>query len=248
MALTFTPANGTAIPFSGSTTITVKTNQAVDKAGALGPSNARLVAWLQDASNNNLSDASVDGASRYTQSVSITINPSTTFNGYTGTPHHIALAGNIYTNGSTEWLVASDDYGDDWGGNTYRVRYPLMLYTSCGAPTSVSLSSTTSTGDNVTLSWSGANEGTSNSITGYDIYRREYNATAGTWGSYESYTSVSSTTTSGSLSVPVPETLNNQYQYQVRTKGSAGSLYYSGFKESDNTVKRICVLSSPILS
>ena len=35
-----------------------------------------------------------------------------------------------------------------------------------------------------------------------------------------------------------PETAGNYYQFRVRTRGSAGSSYYSGWKTSTNTLRK----------
>ena len=121
----------------------------------------------------------------------------------------------------------------DTGSYYWKSKEP---YTACGAPTSCSLSSTLSTG-NVTLSWSGASAGTSNSITGYKIQRCE-SSDGSNWGSWADLTTVNSTSTSASLTVSPPSTAGNYYKYRVLTMGSAGSSYYSGYKESTNTLRR----------
>lgn len=104
--------------------------------------------------------------------------------------------------------------------------------TACGAPTACAVNDTLSTG-NVTLSWSGASAGTGNAITGYEVQRAE-STNGSTWGSWSTLT----TTTATSLSVAPPSTAGNYYKYRVRTMGAAGSSYYSGWKESTNTLRR----------
>ena len=107
----------------------------------------------------------------------------------------------------------------------------------CSAPTSISVSKTTGNpGSKVTLSWSGAKAGTANSITGYDIQKREYDGKA--WGSWTSASpsSVSSTSTSSSASVTISSIPGNLTQFRVRTKGSAGSSYYSGWSSASSSV------------
>ena len=111
--------------------------------------------------------------------------------------------------------------------------FAFLFFTACGAPTSVTLAATSSTGSNVRLSWSGATAGTNNSISGYEVQRRE-SANGSSWGSWSSL----STTTNTYLDVAPPTTAGNYYQYQVRTLGSAGSSYYSGWKTSSNTLRR----------
>lgn len=105
--------------------------------------------------------------------------------------------------------------------------------TACTAPTSVSLAATSSTGENVRLSWSGASAGVGNSIAGYEVQRRE-SADGSSWGSWSSL----GTTTSTYTNVTPPTTAGNYYQYQVRTLGSAGASYNSDWRVSSNTLRR----------
>ena len=107
----------------------------------------------------------------------------------------------------------------------------------CSAPTTVTVASTSADpGDKVKLSWSGAKAGTANSITGYDIQKREYDGES--WGSWTSASpsSVSSTSTSSSASVTISSVPGNLTQFRVRTKGSAGSSYYSGWSSASSSV------------
>ena len=109
--------------------------------------------------------------------------------------------------------------------------------TDCSAPTSVTVASTSADpGGKVTLRWSGAKPGTANSITGYDIQKREYDGES--WGSWTSASpsSVSSTSTSSSASVTISSIPGNLTQFRVRTKGSAGSSYYSGWSSASSSV------------
>jgi len=122
-------------------------------------------------------------------------------------------------------------------------------YSKCGAPTACNVSSALAT-SNVTLSWSGATAGYGNAITGYEVQRCE-SSDGKTWGSWTALT----TTTATSLSVAPPTTAGNYYKYRVRTQGAAGASYYSGWKESTNTLRRnwtacgaptACALSSTL--
>lgn len=117
------------------------------------------------------------------------------------------------------------------------VEIEYVTHTACGAPTTCKLGATTSTGSNVTLSWSGAKAGTDNAIKSYLVQRAE-SSDGSTWGSWETLQTVTTTATSGSLSVAPPTTAGNYYKYRVRTQGEAGSSYYSGYKESTNTLRR----------
>lgn len=107
-------------------------------------------------------------------------------------------------------------------------------YTACGAPTSPAVSQTLSRGA-VTLSWGAGSAGTNNSVTGYDVQRR-LSSDGSSWGSWEDVSG--SPVTGTSLSVTPPDTVGSYYQYRVRTRGSAGSGYYSGWVTSTNTLRR----------
>lgn len=100
-------------------------------------------------------------------------------------------------------------------------------YTKCSPPSSISISNTNpKKGQQITVSWSGAKGGTENAINGYDI---EYKIGSGGWNSWKSIsTSNTYSSTTDSWSQPVGQT----GQYRVRTKGSAGSQYYSDWAYS----------------
>lgn len=115
----------------------------------------------------------------------------------------------------------------------YKYEKPIF-YTVCGAPTSPSVSTTLSRGA-VTLSWGAGSAGTNNSVTGYDVEQRE-STDGSSWGSWATVSG--SPVTGTSLDVTPPDTVGNYYQYRVRTRGSAGSDYYSGWVTSINTLRR----------
>ena len=108
-----------------------------------------------------------------------------------------------------------------------------MLFRS-REPTSPKLSATLSR-DAVKLSWGAGSAGTNNSVTGYDVQRRE-STDGNNWGSWENVPGSPVTTTE--MNVSPPNTAGNYYQYQVRTRGSAGSNYYSKWVTSTNTLRR----------
>lgn len=106
-------------------------------------------------------------------------------------------------------------------------------YTACGAPTSVSISQSIVTpSGSITISWSGASGGTSNTISSYAIYY--YITSGGTAPSTSTYTgstTVNSTSTSGSTTITLSNaTRGYTVVAGVVTRGSAGSSYYSGIK------------------
>lgn len=115
--------------------------------------------------------------------------------------------------------------------------------TACSAPTALSVNATLAEG-NVTLSWSGAKAGTANSIASYLIQYRDSTDNTN-WGSWTTLQTVNSTAAQGTLSVSPPSTRGNYRQFRIRTQGSAGSSYYSGYKTSTNTLRKNSVAAAP---
>lgn len=111
--------------------------------------------------------------------------------------------------------------------------FPFLIV-DCGAPTSPAVSATLSRVA-VKLSWGAGSGSTNNSVTGYDVQRRE-STDGSSWGSWATVSG--SPVTGTSLDVTPPGTVGNYYQYRVRTRGSAGSDYYSGWVTSTNTLRR----------
>jgi len=104
------------------------------------------------------------------------------------------------------------------------------------APTSLSVNQTIAE-NNVTLSWSGAAAGINNAITGYDVEFSD-STNNSTWGAWQTLTTVSITATSGSLSVAPPTVRGNFRRFRIRTRGAAGSSFFSGWRISSNSVRR----------
>jgi len=115
--------------------------------------------------------------------------------------------------------------------------------TACSAPTSCLVNATLSEG-NVTLSWSGASGGINNTISSYEIQYSDSTDNLA-WGAWTALTTVTTTATSGNLSVAPPAVRGNYRRFQVRTRGTAGASYYSGWKVSTNSVRRNTVPSPP---
>ena len=110
-----------------------------------------------------------------------------------------------------------------------------IFYTSAGAPTSPKVDRTVSR-DAVTLSWGAGSEGTNNAVTGYDVQYQD-SADGVTWPS--SWTTASgSPVTANRMNVSPPTTVGYYRRFRVRTRGSAGSDYYSGWVISTNTLRR----------
>lgn len=120
--------------------------------------------------------------------------------------------------------------------SSYTVLSSALLTTACSAPTSCSVSPVLSEGG-VTLSWSGASGGISNSISSYEIQYSDSTDNS-TWGAWTALATVDTTATSGSVATSPPSTRGNYRRFQVRTRGTAGASYYSGWKVSTNSVRR----------
>jgi len=127
--------------------------------------------------------------------------------------------------------------------SNYTVLSSPLLTTACGVPASCSVSPILSEGD-VTLSWSGASGGINNTISSYEIQYSDSSDNF-TWGAWTSLTTVATTATSGSISTSPPSTRGNYRRYQVRTRGTAGASYYSGWKVSTNSVRRNTAPKAP---
>lgn len=193
--------------------------------------------WFFDSNGTYLSyeyadgymSTSIDGTSG-----SVTIDLSKCTNSYKSTAAIIAV------------LIETETSGKNANGNgiagtapvvntSYEApAFTLIHYTACGAPTSPAVSQTLSR-DAVTLSWGAGSAGTNNSVTGYDVQQRE-STDGSSWGSWATVSGSPVTVTS--LDVTPPGTVGNYYQYRVRTRGSAGSDYYSGWVTSTNTLRR----------
>lgn len=193
--------------------------------------------WFFDSNGTYLSyeyadgymSTSIDGTSG-----SVTIDLSKCTNSYKSTAAIIAV------------LIETETSGKNANGNgiagtapvvntSYEApAFTLIHYTACGEPTSPAVSETLSRGA-VTLSWGAGSAGTNNSVTGYDVQQRE-SSDGSSWGSWATVSG--SPVTGTSLDVTPPDTVGNYYQYRVRTRGSAGSNYYSGWVTSTNTLRR----------
>lgn len=114
-------------------------------------------------------------------------------------------------------------------------------YSSCTAPTKITLSSTIQKpGQNVTLSWSGATAGNNLSIIGYYIYRS--NSQNG------SYTQIAYTSGT-SYSVTTPSTRGDTYYYKIVTRSSyIDSSYNSPLSNASNGLKANTLPGAPTVS
>lgn len=98
---------------------------------------------------------------------------------------------------------------------------------ACGAPTSITASGVVTPSGSFTVSWSGATDGTANTISGYDVYYKvSSDGSAPTTSSYTGSTSVGASTTSTTISLS-SATRGYKVVCGVVTKGSGGSSWYS---------------------
>ena len=147
----------------------------------------------------------------------------------------INLCGATATNSTSKGYIKS--------ASSLYVIVTYTAYTDCGAPTACSVNSTVSEG-NVTLSWNGASDGTNNDISSYEIQYSESSDNA-TWGGWTALSTVTSTATSGSVSVAPPSTRGYYRRFQVRARGTAGSSHYSDWKVSTNSVRKATLPGAP---
>lgn len=111
---------------------------------------------------------------------------------------------------------------DTWSAG-YKKDYS---YTACGAPSNLKSDNTNPTiGQTITLTWTAGTAGTNNSVTGYELY---YSTNQGS-----TYNLISSSITGTSYSYTVPRTPGD-IRFRIRTKGSAGTSYYSSYNYSSS--------------
>lgn len=112
----------------------------------------------------------------------------------------------------------------------------ISIYSHCTAPTWFSVSPNPFE-DKLKLSWGGASGGTNNSIKNYYI---QY-ATSDDNSNFSGWNGL--TTTEAASADISPQISRGKYiKYRIRAQGTAGSSYYSGFRES-NSVRRILYTS-----
>lgn len=123
---------------------------------------------------------------------------------------------------------------------TFVLNYTAV--TACTAPGNVSLSPA-SFGDSLNMSWSAGGSGVSNTLTGYEI-QQAIKPAGGSWSGWSAYTVASASATSISLNATgIPRT--SSVKYRIRSQGSAGSSYYSGWVESNEAYRVPEALGAP---
>lgn len=173
-------------------------------------------------------DSTVSGTSNYGRVHYTVTAPSSTSGA--SLPVTLGIYRTSETNSSWEY---------NWQGVVGNVTTTALLYTACSAPTTITSSTSIGTpGQNITISWSGASAGTNNSIQSYTVFYR-YGGQP-TTSTYTSYKTVTTTSTSGSTTIPISSTRGQVTYIKIRTNGSAGSGYYS----SISTVSSTCTTNS----
>lgn len=139
---------------------------------------------------------------------------------------YFTLGCNVKPTSNSSPMSVSNYLGINYSGFSINITWETRT-TACGAPTSISFSSVVKPGGTLTISWSGATDGTNNTITGYDVYYRLGSAPT-TTGYQERKLGVTGTSTT--FTIPTTAARGTTFYAMVRTRGTAGSSYYSGFK------------------
>lgn len=177
---------------------------------------------LESYTHNSTSAISFTGQNRSSGSFTVTHNSNTGKGSFT-----VSFNVQFYPYTSQAGLTSSQ---------TINIPGTSFSYTRCSAPTSVTASGLVAPNGEVTISWSGASGGISNSISGYDIYWRiTSEGSVPSTSTYTNKTSISSTSGSGSTKINIgTATRGYTVIFGVVTKGSAGSSYYSGITTGGN--------------
>ena len=123
-------------------------------------------------------------------------------------------------------------------------------YTNCSSPTSVSVSGINNTnfvipGGTAKVSWSGASNGVSNSISKYRVYwKASYNGDNPTTS--DTYQDFSSTSNSGSITIPTSVIRGHIIKFAVRALGSVSGYDAQTITYSSNSVKVNSLPTKPL--
>lgn len=112
-------------------------------------------------------------------------------------------------------------------------------YTICTPPTSFVISEN-NFDTSINISWNGASGGTNNGLNGYEIqYSTSTNNSS--WSNWNSFKNISTTKTSYKIAEDVSSIVSrgNYIKLRIRTKGSAGSSYYSSYVESNSIIRNL---------
>ena len=212
--------SGTPIPAGA--TITGITYTLDISADAYSSSNEWNLLWFAIGSASGSPNAPAQFATMYS-------NKHT----FSGSMNYSASDVNKFTGGQfTLYAKANTDHSASSYMGAFTITVNYVTYSKCTAPSGLKLSSAASYGSNATLSWTAGKGGNDNAFKDHEIQRAE-SSNGSTWGSWAALT----TTTGNSLSVAPPASYNHYYKYRIRTRGAAGSSWYSNWVES-GTLKR----------
>lgn len=187
--------------------------------------------FMQNSSSTYGGSAKVNSVERTSGSYSIALGA------VTATTVSFSWKSRVTPLGSAPY-VASYSQTISWTDCYIAVDY-YYPYSACGAPTAVSTPSNVAPSTNYTLSWSGASSGTSNGISGYQVYR----STSPTTGYAALGGKVVTTAASGAMTVTSHATSGSIYYYKVATYGSVAG-YDSGLSSAYATLKTLVTAPS----
>lgn len=137
--------------------------------------------------------------------------------------------------------AAGATYYSDWVESS--VMLQATPITQVGAPTNAYVSPTNAETSS-TLFFSGATQGVYNTVSGYG-YQYADSADGVTYGAWSSETTVSTPDLSGSFSVNVPSTRGHYRKFRIRTRGDAGSQYYSNWYNLSTVLRKNTAPTAP---
>lgn len=137
--------------------------------------------------------------------------------------------------------AAGATYYSDWVESS--VMLQATPITQVGAPTNAYVSPTNAETSS-TLFFSGATQGVYNTVSGYG-YQYADSADGVTYGAWSSETTVATPDLSGSFSVNVPSTRGHYRKFRIRTRGDAGSQYYSNWYNLSTVLRKNTAPTAP---
>lgn len=130
--------------------------------------------------------------------------------------------------------AAGSSYYSDWAEST--VMLQATPITVVGAPTNAYVTPT-NTESNAQLFFSGAKDGVYNTITGFG-WQYADSADGVNYGSWSAEATANIAATSGDFTVTPPSERGHYRKFRIRTRGSAGSSYYSPWYELTTTLRK----------
>lgn len=183
------------------------------------------------ASNQSTASITIDGTNSGNTQLAINYGTiGTNWTILTSFTKYISTSGKSKTiNIIGQWDMPSSSWVTG-GYLSGQVTLPALT-SACTAPTSVTASaSIVKQGNNVTISWSGAKDGTNNAISKYRVFYRK--GASPTTSTYDGYAD----STSKSVNIKMSGTRGNNYYFKVQTIGSVSG-YSSGISSAYATSK-----------